>query len=365
MNKRDHSPKAPEDKDVVSMTGSSPPGDGEPVFEPMAAQAFDDIGYSILRRPVYRSTSERLAELCAEHARTVDFYNACTNAEDNADHGSDAEEVAKKATEHSMRMLAECEGMIEALPCCSIHDLGLKARVVSWDCAEWWDGDQDVPKKSARKLIDDVLAVAGIDRVRRSDFAFSHLLPGYTGAPRHLETPEVSPQSPKPVFPATGRAELEQLATEYKTAIELHRVYDKRSISEKGTLHHDKIEKAKGAEYDCISAVQARASFIRASSAREALFQLLLLDGDIDSLGDWVDPDGLGTLKTDVLTGRIKRYLSSIRGVLEELSGIRSEDVDSGYHMPRKYDPFETRDKDVALYEAEAVQPAADQKVAA
>ncbi len=346
------------DRTIETLRGFSPSTGEAPKFEPIASQHDD---YRILDRPMMRSTSERLAELVGEYQRTILFYNAASSAEDNAEDGT-SKERPSGAVAHAARVLKELESAIEALPAASIYDLGLKARVVSWSTADLWD-TPDCDEHGARNLVDNVLILAGMDRILRKDFEFSELLPGYAGPPRYDDGLADIAGGPDQSIsqPAT---ELEKLSADFLLAVRRHSQLDLAIVGQEGKGRPSLAARMDN-QSDRISMIEERASFLKANSAREALFQIALAHNEMDNVYSWVgvEPEQLDKLAADRAFRSVGRLLYSIRGVLEKVAGVSADSLTDAQHMAAKFDPFMVEADDEAfqrlIAEADADREAA------
>ncbi len=320
----------------VSLEGSSPPGSGAPAFQPIANPE-KRFAYSRLHRPMMRSGSQRLAELADEYERAIEFWNATATVEDDDRETAERRSEGEVAVTHASRVLRELEQMIQAIPAMNLRDLGLKARVVSWaDRMAWSENEQ----QGLCNLADDVLLLAGMDRIRATDFEFAQLLPSYTGPERYSEAPAaMQPDAPSSGF---GRAkpstELERLATEYAAAADQLKAFDLADAKPKlDSLAKAKFQRLWNEAHDRVTAIEASATYIEATSAKDALFQTILAFGEVDSLHACANAvEGSETsITADVLSYRLDRLLYSIRGVLERRGCQATNGADATRWQPR------------------------------
>ncbi len=211
--------------------------------------------------------------------------------------------------------------MIYAIPASSMHDLGLKARVLSWDQAEWWDGSEIDVQYGARDLVDDILNLAGMDRIRRSDSPFSYFLPGYAGPPQHVT--QVVRQ--RPSNSVECETDLQRLGRKYQDFIDQFRVLDERKLSDSAAAI--RLEKTRDCMHDA-------ASYLRCKSVEDAMFQLVLVSQDVALAAGNDADDEVCSSSED----RAQRLLYSIGEYLEKLSGTSLDRFGGDYHMPKKYD---------------------------
>ncbi|MFE1601580.1 hypothetical protein [Methylobacterium sp. ID0610] len=89
----------------------------------------------------------------------------------------------ESATKHAVRKQREAMRFMSAIPGNTALDLGLKARVIAREVAEWWD-DEDIGagERACRALLDELMARAGLVRVPREDIT-----------PKHAESEWIAP----------------------------------------------------------------------------------------------------------------------------------------------------------------------------
>ncbi len=201
------------------------------------------------------------------------IYDATTSADDAAgvhkpDPGS--------PTNQAVRMLAECEALITGIPARSVHDLGLKAYAITWNNAEWWtspgDGDSE---PLARNLVDDILALAGFDRIRKAGETFQDAMPGYAGPPRFVENAQPAPSRPGPVSPAREpTSELQRLSADLIRTLRAHNNLD-GTINRESPVGDWPIDR-RDMLWDRVQAIQVQASHLEAQSLQDALFQVVV-----------------------------------------------------------------------------------------
>ena len=166
---------------VHQLTGSSPSTGTAPRFDPLATGCTVS-GYKMARFPnrVMRSPEQRLEDLNAQYDSALHFYEVTGDVEDAVSDDA-AKENAEHASAHAVRILSEIQEAAYGIPATTIRMLGLKTRIMSGAKHTWWDPTADDQDRDARVLIEDILALAGMDRIHSRDFEFSDLLPGYAG----------------------------------------------------------------------------------------------------------------------------------------------------------------------------------------
>lgn len=153
---------APSGAEIHTLTGSSTPGVDAPAFASVAAAS------PLASQSIFMTTEQRLLDLNGQYDRAIDFWDA------EADAG-----ILTRG--HGGRILNEIAAAAYAIPSQSLRDIALKARIVSWNLMSLWDptvrlDDTDAPLKM---LIDDVLALGGVDRIRGREEPFEELLPSF------------------------------------------------------------------------------------------------------------------------------------------------------------------------------------------
>ncbi|KAB1071518.1 hypothetical protein [Methylobacterium planeticum] len=75
-----------------------------------------------------------------------------------------------QAEAHSARLQRAILREAVGLPAASISALGLQARLIASVSGGWWDDDEiELPEQLCRQLLDRVLGLAGLSRIRRPD----------------------------------------------------------------------------------------------------------------------------------------------------------------------------------------------------
>ncbi|RTL81907.1 MAG: hypothetical protein EKK29_17295 [Hyphomicrobiales bacterium] len=94
--------------------------------------------------------------------------------------------------------------------------------------------------------------------------------------------------------------------------------------------------------------LENRATFLRAASAKGAMFQLSILASLIGDLRSYAAPALAKTVPEDwrpdapkATSDKATRLLYSIAGYLEAVSGLTLEDAAGDFWMARRFDPFE------------------------
>ena len=142
-----------------------------------------------------------------------------------------------------------------------------------------------------------------------------------------------------------SKCPLEGLITEAQALIDAHDAADSAESdltsddSEAGRAASIRLRTQMDKVLEYLDGVKLRASFLKATSARGALFQLCLINdlaGDLDayrSKGVTRDPH-----KAEAA---IERMLHSVAGFIERESGQKIEDACGGYFMGRATSPHE------------------------
>lgn len=344
---------------TARLAGSSAPTGAAPHVIPLGSDPKKDpIGLGRLRRPMMRSAKERLAELVDEYDRAIDFWNATGNAEDDQERPAEERDQCEIASVQATRILAELQQMIQALPASDLHDLGLKARAVSWSERMAWEEGRE---PGLCNLVEDILLLAGMDRIRPTDFPFADLLPGYTGPARYSAAADavqsdVSPPSLGARVPTTL---LERLAQEYAAAADRLHAFDLADAKvELDTVADTKYERLWNEAHEQISAIEASATYLEATSAKDALFQTILAFDAVDGLHACANAveGSEDPVLTDTLYRRLERLLYSIRGVLEQLAAVSGDEISGRYVMEARNNPFRGERLARVLAEARAVE---------
>jgi len=163
-----------------------------------------------------------------------------------------------------------------------------------------------------------------------------------------------------PAVPAATPAQcpVAALADEARRLIDAYAAADEAALeAREDQRKHDHFERVRSTVHKFIYGVVDRATFVQATSAKGALFQLCVLNDLVDDLQALADP-ALGERragdaeKSREMEHKVNRVLYSVAGYIESVGGARLEDACSDYWMERRYSPFASVDEAFGLLAA-------------
>lgn len=327
------------DFEPISLTGSSAPTGIAPDFAPIAHQPSPMTTWP---NQLVRTPEQRLVDLNQEYERALDFHDAADAAQDAAESESEAKRVAANAMAHAERIMAEIRDAAYLIPAGTIREAALKARIMSHDKAFFWDTGVSEQDADVRVLIEDVLALGGLDRLRRRDTAFAAILPGYSGPERQPAVTGVAPTATQPCVKWSDASTIENLARKFAQLdcrkIALQRDED----ADVGVLDNLKREAQARALSIEMDHLRFAASYMEIQTPLDAMFCVIQAWSDMDVMAScYVAQD-----VPDELHNRASRCLFSVLRYLERQTGVSGKELGSGNLMPDRLDPFLVGDED-------------------
>ena len=320
-----HSTEPPPPEAFTRLTGSSPPGGASPAFEPVAAaaEAEDEHQFQSVHwpNPLNRTAEQHLLDLNAEYERAIAFYEAASDL---------SLEVVDMKCDIAIRVLREIEIRAFAVPAHSLRAVALKARILSWSKAEWWEYSIKTDDADARVLIDDLLGLAGLGPIRHKDFAFANVIPGYRGPGR---VPDLAPPATVADAYAGPETTLERLGREVDRLHHLHESFDIEVVGSTDNIAYEqRLRRRMTAIGDRIAAIELQASYEPSVNLVGAMVQVMVAN----SVAEEIFRNLTADMTDEPKEREFERLMYSIKEALARAAGVDAQDYGGAYFMPAR-----------------------------
>jgi len=275
-------------------------------------------------------------DVLADHFdRAYSFYLYAVNLNDDSSerHDDAGKTLSGCGTGHAVRMMRECVVQLSRISSKTYYEVARKARVLRENLHDLFI---EVPSKEEgtslncndvmllTSILQDIMDLAGIAPVFKSDFTFAELIPDYPESV-HAIAPLRTMNAVAGVSPTCP---VERMFNDAERFISQHNVLDAYG------KNHKSLESLAS---EAIGAITARGPFEQAISAQGAVFQLMLASSEAGSMEAY-DKESQ-QLIADMRLDRIERSLISVRAFIERQFCLPHDGRVQDYFMPDRSSP--------------------------
>ena len=272
-----------------------------------------------------RTPEQKLLLLNRQYERVLAFDNASWRAADAAPYNTEDKERLELANKHAQRMRREIEAEAYAIPAASVRSVALKARIMSGDLHIWWDPSCEDHDTLGRFIIEDVLALAGLDRIRTSDADFVDLMPEYKGLGRVIDEPAAVPQAKAP--PASS---IHALGVELQALWDCYSRIDEQNASSSTAHRMNRISER-------TNVIEKQVSFMEPVTLADIMLQMAVVSDLVSDMAE----ETVDTFDHRAATNRIDRVLCATLRCLSRLTGLSLRDVGAEPYLGNAYELFQ------------------------
>lgn len=150
--------------------------------------------------PLFVSPAAEVLRLAVEHAAGVRFYDELGKIEEQVDQGARTD-ITRRGVDclnsHAIRITDTLGARILASPAIDPVSLGIKARILAFDCPDIWNA-ADGKDAELRTFLQQIMAAGGVAAISRREstpaelmeFAMDHFAPGAEEARRAAQAPQ-------------------------------------------------------------------------------------------------------------------------------------------------------------------------------